>query len=85
MSREKINIETINFIQLDQKRLKKIKNLITDKILRNKTYNQSESIIEEQYQHIQELKQEIFLISKKENSGFRKSMSELFDSFYSIS
>lgn len=85
MSREKINIETINFIQLDQKRLMKIKNLITDKILRNKTDNQSESIIEEQYQHIQELKQEIFLISKKENSGFRKSMSELFDSFYSIS
>jgi len=85
MIRDKINIETMNFIQIDQTRLMKINELMTKKIFQILKYKQYDAIIQEQKQQINELREEIFLVSNENNNGFRKSMNEIFNSFYSIS
>lgn len=74
--------ENLTFLSNDAARLLKIKNLLTEKLPFTTQHEQGKQLIKEQNHDIKEIKDRIFTISDKRNSPYRKSLSEIFDSFF---
>jgi hypothetical protein len=76
------NFENYTFITNDAERINKLNNLLKDKIDFLTRFDQSGKIIQKQKKDILELKDNLFTISDKENSAYRRSLSDVFDTFF---
>jgi hypothetical protein len=76
------NFENYTFLMNDSERIHKLNDLFKEKLPFQSRFDQSDKIIEKQKNDIHELKEKIFSISDKSNSPYRKSLSEIFDSFF---
>jgi hypothetical protein len=74
--------ESYNFLEKDSRRLAKIKDLMSQKIPFLNQHDQSEKLINEQKMEIEIIKNHLKDIFKHPQSGFRKSLREVFDSFF---
>ena len=74
--------EHFTFLSNDATRLIKQKNLLMDKIPFATKYEQGEKLIQDQQKEIMLLKKSIFELCNRPQSAYRKSMSEVFDSFF---
>ena len=74
--------ESYNFLEKDSKRLAKIKDLMSQKIPFLNQHDQSEKLITEQKTEIELIKNHLRDIFKQPHSGYRKSLREVFDSFF---
>jgi hypothetical protein len=77
------NYEGLTLLKNDETRLTKMKNLLTVKLPLADRYDQSSAILNEQTQQLEELKKELFLMSEKGESGFKKSLGEIIDEYFS--
>lgn len=77
-----INYENFTFLTNDAERLSRLKNLLTEKLPFASRFEQGNQILKDQKAEVQELKNRIFLTSDQEGSPYRKSMGEIFDSFF---
>jgi len=80
--KKEVAYEHFTFLSNDSTRLIKQKNLLMDKIPFTEKYEQGEKLIQDQQKEIILLKKSIFEICNRPQSAYRKSMSELFDSFF---
>jgi hypothetical protein len=76
------NFENYTFLTNDADRIHKLNDLLKGKMDFLTRFDQSEKIIQRQKKDIMEIKEKIFLISDKEQSPYRKSLSEVFDTFF---
>lgn len=74
--------EHFTFLTNDSVRLNKMKDLLMDKIPFASKYEQGEKLILDQQKEILLLKKNIFEISNRPDSTYRKSIQEIFDSFF---
>lgn len=74
--------EHLTFLTNDSNRLVKQKNLLMNKIPFATQHEQGVRLIKDQQKEIMLLKKSIFEICNKPNSAYRKSMQEIFDSFF---
>ncbi len=75
-------IEHTTFINYDSSRLEKIRDLCTDKIPLAKKYEQGIKLLEIQDYETQLLKKKLVEIFNKPESAYRKSLREVFDSYF---
>jgi hypothetical protein len=75
-------VEHATFINYDSSRLEKIRDLCAEKIPLAKKYEQGQKLLEIQEYETQLLKNKLIEILNKPDSSYRKSLREIFDSFY---
>jgi len=75
--------EHFTFLDNDSERLTKLKQLLTEKLAFSAKFDQSTKLINEQKEELVLLKKKIFEYSEKKDSSYLKSLSEVFDSFFS--
>lgn len=76
------SFEALTFLKDDETRLGKVKNLLVHKIPFAMKYDQFNTIVKLQQDELNQIKNEIFQFSEDENSGFKKSLSEIFDQYF---
>jgi hypothetical protein len=81
-SKRETSFESFTFLSNDGERLMRIKNLLSDKLPFVSKYEQGENLLERQKEEIEELREKIFTVSDQKNSPYRKSLGEIFDSFF---
>ncbi len=77
------NFEHFTFLTNDSVRLTKIKELLSEKLPFSAKFNQSEKLISEQKNEIKLMQKKLFEFCDNKNSPYRKSLSEIMDSFFS--
>jgi hypothetical protein len=80
--RKETSFENFDFLKTDGERLIKLQALLNEKLPFAAKYEQGNSLIKEQREEIQDLQAKIFEMSDKEDSAYRRSLSEIFDSFF---
>lgn len=83
--KNELGFEHFTFLSNDTIRLTKIKNLLTNQLPFSAKFDQSEKIIRDQREEIEILKTRIFKICDENNAGIKRSLKEVFDSFFSSS
>jgi hypothetical protein len=81
-SKRETSFESFTFLSNDGERLMRIKNLLSEKLPFVSKYEQGENLLERQKEEIEELREKIFTVSDQKNSPYRKSLGEIFDSFF---
>lgn len=81
-NKKEVSFEHFTFLTNDSERLLRIKNLLTEKLPFSSKFQQSEALLKEQDEELIVIRKKIFEISDKKNSPYRRSLSELFDSFF---
>jgi len=76
------SFEHFTFITNDATRLNKLKDLLMDKIPFASKHEQGEKLLQEQEKEVMLLKKHIFELCNKPESPYRKSIQEIFDSFF---
>jgi hypothetical protein len=76
------SFENLTFISNDASRLTKIKNLLTRKLPFTEKYHQGEALVQEQRESLRTIKKELFQLCDRPHSPYRKSLSEIFNSFF---
>jgi hypothetical protein len=76
------NFNNLTFLTNDRSRLMRTKVLLNEKINFMSKFNQSEALLAHQESELIDLRQRIFEITDEPNSPYRKSMREIFDSFF---
>ena len=82
-AKKDVSFEHFTFLTNDSSRLTKLKDLLMEKIPLASKHEQGEKLIQNQQKEILLLKKNIFEHFNKPNSAYRKSMQEIFDSFFS--
>lgn len=77
------NFEHFTFLTNDSARLTKVKELLSEKLPFSSKFDQSEKLISEQKKEIKQMQQKLFEFCDNKNSPYRKSLSEIMDSFFS--
>ncbi len=77
------NFEHFTFLTNDSARLTKVKELLSEKLPFSAKFDQSEKLIAEQKKDIKLMQQKLFEHCDNKNSPYRKSLSEIMDSFFS--
>lgn len=80
--KDQAGFEHFTFLTTDADRLMKLKNLLTEKLPFSATFNQSDKLIQDQKNEINLLKTKLFEVLDTTNSPYRKSVEEIFDSFF---
>ncbi len=81
--KKETSFEHFTFLTNDSSRLLKQKDLLVNKLPFASKYEQGEKLILEQKKEIMLLKKNIFEICNRPQSPYRKSLQEIFDSFFS--
>lgn len=76
------SFESFTFLSNDGERLMRLKNLVSEKLPFVSKYGQGEQLLERQAEEIGDLREKIFTISDQKNSAYRRSLGEIFDSFF---
>ncbi len=74
--------EQVTFLTNDSLRLTKIKNLLTSKLPFATQYNQGEVLIKKAREEASITKQKLFNLFSRPDSGYQKSISAIFDSYF---
>lgn len=74
--------EHFTFLANDGKRLMKLKYLLSDQLPFTARYEQGERLIQNQKSEVTTLRKKIFTICDKEESSYRKSAGEIFNSYF---
>lgn len=81
-TKKETTFENLTFLSNDSSRLTKLKNLLSNKLPFAEKYNQAEALIREQRKEVLALQKELFEICDRPDSAYRKSMGEIFNSFF---
>lgn len=81
-AKKEVSFEHFTFLTNDGDRLSKLKVLVAEKIPFSSQFDQSHKIIKEQEDKIEITRAEIFRFSDQDNSPFRRSIGEIFNSFF---
>jgi hypothetical protein len=81
-TKKDVNFEHFTFLTNDSDRLTKVKDLLMDKIPFATKFEQGQKLINEQNTEIKLLRKNIFGICNRPDSGYRRSMGEIFNSFF---
>lgn len=74
--------EHFTFLTNDSVRLTKLKNLLSERLPFSSRFEQGPKLIKDQRDEIEVMKKKIFELSDIEGSSYRKSLSEVFNSFF---
>lgn len=74
--------EHFTFLSNDSVRLTKLKSLLSEKLPFSARFDQSAKLIHEQQEELELMKRKLFEICDKVDSPYRKSVSEIFNSFF---
>lgn len=80
--KEVAGFEHFTFLTNDSVRLTKLKYLLSEKLPFSARFDQSGKLIQEQKEEIELLKRKMFEVCDKAGSPYRKSVSEIFNSFF---
>jgi hypothetical protein len=80
--KKEAGFEHFTFLSNDATRLNKLKDLLMDKIPFATKHEQGDKLIQSQQKEIVLLKKNLFEICNKPGSAYRKSIQEIFDSFF---
>jgi hypothetical protein len=80
--KKEVSFEHFTFLTNDGERLQKLKALLSYKIPFSRKYEQGKKLIEEEVEDIRNLRTELFELDDEANSGYRKSLSEIFTSYF---
>ena len=81
-AKKESSFEHFEFLSTDAQRLLKIKNLLGSKLPFFKKFEQGRTLIKQQQAEIGFLRNNIFMISDKKDSLYRKSLSDVFDNYF---
>lgn len=76
------SFEYFEFLTVDAQRLIKVKNLFSQKLPFLGKFNQAEMLIKQQKSEIAFIKNNLFLVSDKKDSLYRKSLRDVFDNYF---
>lgn len=76
------NFEHFTFLTNDSVRLTKLKNLLGERLPFSSRFDQAPKIIKDQKDEIEVLKKKLFELCDVEGSSYRKSIGEIFNSFF---
>ena len=82
-AKKDVSFEHFTFLTNDSSRLTKLKDLLMEKIPLASKHEQGEKLIQNQQKEILLLKNNLFDHFNKPKSAYRKSIQEIFDSFFS--
>jgi hypothetical protein len=82
-AKKDVSFEHFTFLTNDSSRLTKLKDLLMDKLPLASNHEQGEKLIQNQEKEILLLKKNLFDQFSKPKSAYRKSIQEIFDSFFS--
>lgn len=80
--KKETGFEHFTFLTNDSERLTKLKYLLTEKLPFTARFDQSAKLIQEQKEELDLLKQKLFDVGDKVGSPYRRSLKEIFDSFF---
>lgn len=81
-NKKDISFENFTFLTDDSNRLTKIKNLLSEKLPFSSKFNQGESLIKQATSENAQLKKKLWETCDKPESHYRRSLKEIFDSFF---
>lgn len=81
-TKKDVSFEHFTFLTNDSDRLTRVKDLLMDKIPFATKFEQGQKLINEQSTEIRLLRKNIFGICNRADSGYRRSVAEIFDSFF---
>ena len=81
-TKKETGFEHFTFLMNDSARLSKLKSLLTEKLSFVSRFDQSSKLIQEQNEELELMRQKIFEINDQPGSAYRKSLKEIFDSFF---
>lgn len=81
-NKKDISFENFTFLTDDSNRLTKIKNLLSEKLPFSAKFNQGENLIKLAGIENAQLKKKLSEICDKPESAYRRSLREIFDSFF---
>lgn len=81
-NKKEVSFEHFTFLTNDSERLLRVKDLLTKKIPFSSKFKQGQHLIREQQEEIDILRKKIFENCDKELSPYRKSLGEIFNSFF---
>lgn len=74
--------EHFTFLANDSVRLTKLKTLLSEKLPFSAKFDQSQKLIEEQKAEIDIIKKKLFEVLDQNDSAYKKSLREIFNSFF---
>jgi|SRR5690606_18006356 len=81
-NKKESSFEYFEFLTTDSQRLLKIKNLFSQKLPFMTKYNQAKILIKQQKAEINFIRNNLFVISDKKDSLYRKSLRDVFDNYF---
>ena len=81
-NKKEVSFEHFTFLVNDAERLNKLKNLLKEKLPFAMKFEQGNHLLAEQRREVTLLKQHLFEHCDKNDSSYRKSIREIFDSFF---
>lgn len=81
-AKKEVSFEHFTFLSNDAERMTRTKNLLTHKIPFAAKFEQGQKLLEDQMAEIKVLKTKLFGISDKDGSPYRRSLIDIFDSFF---
>lgn len=81
-AKRETSFESFTFLSNDGERLMRVKDLLSDKLPFISKYEQGENLLERQKEDIADLREKIFTVSDQKSSPYRKSLGEIFDSYF---
>ena len=74
--------EHFTFLSDDAERLTRLKKMLSEKLPFSAKFDQRDKLIRDQRDEIEVLKRRLFEICDKEGSGYRKTIGEVFNSYF---
>lgn len=74
--------EHFTFLATDSVRLTKLKDLLSSKLPFSMRFEQGNALLKEQREEVQLLRAQLFDLCDQKGAPYRKSLSEVFDSFF---
>ncbi len=81
-TKKEVSFEHFTFLTNDGERLQNLKQLLSSKIPFSRRYEQGKKIIDEQKEEIRHIRDQLFEIADTKDSRFRKSMRDIFQSYF---
>lgn len=81
-AKKEASFEHFTFLSNDSARLDKLKDLLMDKIPFSARHQQGQKLLDDQRLELDRLRKTLFDLSNKPGSAYRKSLGEIFNSFF---
>lgn len=74
--------EHFTFLTDDAERLTRLKKMLSEKLPFSAKFDQGDKLIRDQRDEIEVLKKKLFAVCDQDGSGYRKTLGEIFDSYF---